>query len=380
MNPNARTYTVEFPGLVLELEAESYPGSGDAEVLGDSRWTFHRSDLERAGLLDPEEPFLHVSTYGDGRTDEAPLLDALAGDRFGYPEDEDERRAWDEAEELESSDVDACIVALRALLERADERRRHEDGAEPWRVRVLWYGECSAFWAFHDITHALEDVDWSGGSAGVYLAGGWAEDRANLEGARRAVRAGVPVGEVLAELAGLRGAFRERFGDESTALADFLDGGNARDDDGEREHAERVRDLAAEVLESLDEDAREEDALERAWEYVDGAAGNLDDEEAARVLVFTSHADRAEEYADGDSTDLAVRAFGALLGDVEEAIGERFEAERCPHCEERRRVQSTATTDDGREVPGIVCAQCARDLEPEELDEYLAASREEAGA
>lgn len=343
-------YTVNLPGLVLELDCESYPGHGDPDLLGNSRFTFLAEDLRAAGLLDSAEPFTFYTRNGYGEEFDSPLMDTLLGAGDLDAEDlEEARERFAESGEVQTSNVDAAIVTLRAFLEWAEERvRSGPSGTPPHVLRVAWYGECSVFWAFHDLTHALEDVDYSEDRAGIYLEGAWAEDRANLQGAQRAARAGVPVSEILAELAGLRTAFAERFeGERSTALADFLEASGVRSEEGASEYAQRVEDLASDIVANAEPGASLDALTESAWEYVDGQS--LSDADAGEVLLYTSNADRAEEWADGDTTDLASRAFGALLGDVEDSLRERFEVHACADCAE-------ALPPVGRRI----CADCAR--------------------
>lgn len=357
MSHNPReTYTVDFPGLRLEIEAEAYPGQGDPDILGESQFTFQAEDVR--ALDEDGEPFLFVQE-SQVRTFETPLVEILADFEDNPPESDEDRAERLAVEEFTTRNVDAAIVALAGIVESARLAWRDSPAAvrAPRTVRVRWYGECSAFWLFHDVTHAYEDVELQAGGGQVRVNGPDAEDRANLEGARRAVKAGMPLGEVLAELAGLRKAFRVRFSTESTALVDFLqdpgDGSGVDVDSMRREFRELVEDFAREVLDE-DPDRSEDDAADAAHEHVDGAASSWSFDRCARLLVGADDPRAGEDYADPDNGDaqamLGSRAFGALVGAVEARVRELHAESRCEDCADRARV-------DG----GTRCARCAAD-------------------
>lgn len=211
-------------------------------------------------------------------------------------------------------DADGGRMALATLVEWGNE------GGEPWAFE--WDGSGSPFWLFHDTAHADNDFGaweddgaWHVEATNFPAVGAWSEDRANLEGARRAVVSGVDAQAVLGELAGLAEAFRGRFGEESTALADFIDGGVPGLEEERAAYLAHVETLA-EVVASEAEDA---DAID-AHEIVDGSSSTWTERRPGIVLALCANG-WEEDYG----SDLSSRAFYALRSDVEARARELFE-------------------------------------------------------
>lgn len=300
---NAMRYQFKLGGTAFECIAD--PNALDGEdVLGNCEYHFSSS------LADELAPIVFEQTNGYGYTSRATLAEAQR-DRTG--------EQWQESGDL-TLEADGGITALAYLIAIGN---RDE---VPWLFE--WDGSGSVFWLFHDCTHALEDwtigKDSDGWTASIQALTAWAEDRANLEGARRALGAGVPVEEVIGELAGLAEAFSQRFeGEASTALDDLLNGGLPGMGDGRAEYAAHVLTLATDYAESLDDDVSPDDVDPFEWVDGDGYTPGL-------VLAFCSHGS-SEDYGEG----IEGRAFSALLMDVS---GKARELITCPECDERRQL------------------------------------------
>jgi len=345
---SAESFRLSFPGLSLIVDTDARPEHAEPELLGDSSWTFRIEDLQRIGA--DELAFRTRNGFGEERSE--PLLAALDEER-DWEDFEDE----DKAEEVQTRNVDASIVTVRALMEHAKEE--HARTGTVREVRLGWEGDSSAYWLFHDLTHAIEDVEWSEDGGGVFIGGAWEEDRANLEGARRAVRYGMDLEEVLGQLVALQGPFRERFkGEESTALQDFLAG--HEDEKNAQAYREHVQDIAADAF---DPSESLEDLEERAWEHVDGDSWL--ESYAGRILA---HSDSdGSDYVTGEEDSprvaLVARAFGALLGDVRARLQELHEESRCESCGRDPKRAGFAT-----------CEDCAEEEERPAPEDYVVSS------
>lgn len=285
-------------------------GSTSDEILGDAVYTFGE---EVSALLAEKR----LATYnGLGQAFESTLAQA---------HEEHNGEPWEEGAELRLS-VDAGIAAVALLLSRG----------EPFAFAVD-LAEGSAYWAFHDLGHADDDVsaDWGDGLADFPPVESWAEDRANLTGARRALAAGLPVDEVLGALATLRAPFAERFkGEESSALDDLLAGGfdflpeEVRPNvAGVREHIETV---ARDLLES-NPDADLDDLDELSREYADG--DGLPQRTPGVVLAaLPEFADRIDDWGE-KGAGLDLRAFAAFEGALADKVRDLA---TCPECRRAR--------------------------------------------
>lgn len=302
------TFSIKLGGVPVRLTVGD-SGTTSDEVLGDAVYTF---DADLAALLAP----MRVATYnGRGEASESTLAQSHE-ERNGDP--------WAEGEALRL-DVDAGIGAVALLLDRG----------EPFAYAVD-VAEGSAFWAFHDTGHASDDVsgDWAEGLADFPPVGAWAEDRANLTGARRALSAGLDLDEVLGALVTLRGPFSERFeGEESTALDDLLAGGLDFVPEARRpnlaEVAEHVEALARDVLDR-NPDAELDDLDDLAREQVDGD-GFANSRPGLVLAGLPDWADAAEDIDKAPALD--VRAWYAL----ESAVTARVrELATCPECSRAR--------------------------------------------
>lgn len=279
-------YTFSIDGTPFSVSADPDAYDDGSDSLGDSRFTFAEGPL-----ADELARVVLVVYNGLGESSEGTLA--------RYVEDMT-RDPWGGGDLV--LDPDAGIAALAHLSERGSD--------EP--IPFHWDGSGSAYWLFHDVSHASEDAtammlgDEEGTPAVDFPAPlSWAEDRANVEGAQRALRAGVPLDEILGELAGVAEAFRERFSEPSTALADFLDSLDPLPE-GLADYRRDVRDLAAEYL-SQNEDVSADDV--DPYEWVDGSAWITST--PGLVLAFSEHGG-TDDYG----TELADRAYGAMLGDV----------------------------------------------------------------
>lgn len=234
--------------------------------------------------------------------------------------------AWEDGESLRL-EADGGIAALCYLADRGN-----EDG-EPWRFE--WDGSGSAFWLFHDVTHAAEDFSADAGGLEVYgppaELTAYEEDRANVEGAKLAKAAGIDAAEIAAELAGLGSAFRERFGQDSEALSDLLASGELIDDTSEHSrtaYREHVQSIAEQCAEHTDEDEEPD-----AWEHVPEDLGGWP---AWAILTHSDHdGEELSETLDG-------RAFYALQADATERARELL---TCDECGDRKRIDATTCED-----------------------------------
>lgn len=146
------------------------------EYLGDSRWRFLKTDIEKIES--------HFDMFGSRLYERHEDLDTL--------EDDD----W-----VEYCNTDSGILIL-ACMEKL--------GGE-WSIE--WSGE-SEYWFFHDVDHAQFDtwVGEKGNSPELTIDSGSQEERALINGAKSALRAGVSLGSVCQQLAKAEKYFEERFG------------------------------------------------------------------------------------------------------------------------------------------------------------------------
>lgn len=189
---------VKVGNATVHLSTEEYPGD---DLLGEGRWTFRYADLERAI---PEE-FEHRYQNGYGPNSES-LWTALEAE---CPEIEEwDSETEDPPETVSLSNADFAILILA---------RFGKIGGE---FTVEWEGS-SAFWAFHDIAHAANDVCDDGEGAEIEVDGE-REDTAHCDGGLNAIREGVPLADIVVEL--VRGAeeFQSRFGYPSSGLERLL--------------------------------------------------------------------------------------------------------------------------------------------------------------
>lgn len=281
------TFSFKINGTRFECVAD--PDALGEDILGDCEFRF---DAELARLLAP----VVWHEANDFRSFDGTLAESQEN-RTG--------EEWEDGEPLRL-EADGGIRALCVLAELGE-----RDG-EPWRFE--WDGSGSAFWLFHDVTHAAEDFGaweedgtWHVEASQFPAVLAWNEDRANLEGARRAIRAGVAVDEVLAELANVAEPFSDRFaGEESTALDDLLASGELADvaDVTEEDFRAYVEATAVECEEGTDPDEDPD-----GWEWIgDGTALP-----AWAVLTF---ADFDGRDVGDESATVTDRAFYALAQSV----------------------------------------------------------------
>lgn len=318
------TFALKVLGVDVRLTViDSGLTSGD--VLGDARYRF-RGEVAR--LLAP----MRLTTYN--RDLSRSFETTLDGSRVDEGLD-----AFDpEVDDVLDLGTDAGIAAVALLLDRG----------EPFEVEVdLDTSTDGPFWAFHDLGHAADDVsaDWESGSADFPGPTVWAEDRANVEGARRALGAGVSVDVVLGALSRLGAPFLERFGEASTALDDLLDGEGLPDDVRARvdEVAGRVESTAVDFLDWADADLDLDDLLESALEYGEEVRHASP---GVVVVALRGFDNLADAYGSGESgPDVEARAAYAFGGAVVEAVRRLAQ---CEDCEQERRRPGATT-----------CATCA---------------------
>lgn len=321
-------YTLKILGVDVRL-AVLDSGLASDEVLGDAVYRFE-GDLAR--LLAP----MRLATY---TADFSRSFERTLGD---YAEDATGEAFDPEVDDVLALPVDAGIGAVALLLDRG----------EPFEVEVdLDTSTDGPFWAFHDLAHAVDDCggDWDEGLADFPPPSAWAEDRANLEGARRALRAGVDFDTVLGVLARLRDAFRERFeGEESTALDNLLDGGldflpddvRARIETPEQVEA-RVESTARDMLDYAPADADLDDLDDLAREYGEGVGHTCP---GAVVAALRDFDDLADCYGPGEAgPDMSGRAAYAFGGALAVAVRRLAQCEECEV--DRRRPGSTTCAD-----------------------------------
>lgn len=199
--------------LVLSTDCTGAPTNPDEP---SGTWTFQRADLRRLRLRDFAEE--SVTRGGDVRRSSGSLADDLRGE--GYDDGE--------SDEIHVSDPDTAIRLLAIMR------------TKPGTFTVEYSADGSEYWAWHDIGHAEHDTEigsvWRKGQTGTdgrqsdgrravqIHVDGDAEDRALTRGARESVRRGVPLAEIVRELASVAKDFAERFDYETDSLAVFLAG------------------------------------------------------------------------------------------------------------------------------------------------------------
>ena len=183
-----------------------------AEFPGTCLFRFDLAELARLQMLD------HVERV-DVRRDGTERRTMLADDFSENAQTESgetladysrENSDWPESGMVETSDVDGALLVIGLMAEQGGE------------FSFSWTSEGSAFWLHHDLAgHVAHDVDVSDGDASLEVDD-WREERAHVEGARSALRAGVPLCEIVREIVDTESAFRERFDCECGALETFL--------------------------------------------------------------------------------------------------------------------------------------------------------------
>lgn len=173
--------TIGTATVDVDATSDSYPG----EMLGDGSWEFAFKDLERFA---DEKMDIHMEIH-EFDDDEKPEPDST----------------------LTVSDADTAILLLYRM------------GRTGEKFAVSYEGPDSAYWAFHDIDHARNDVgDTDDGKGEIYIDGA-NEDRALSQGATLALEYGIPVADIVRELVKAESAFSERFVHDSSALESFCD-------------------------------------------------------------------------------------------------------------------------------------------------------------
>lgn len=187
-------YVAKIGRATVRFSIDADPTGEHAEFQGGSTMTFDPVDVERFQDID-------AGNYSmDGRRHGYPLGDLL---RESEPDDDDP---------VPCSNADACIMMLAAM------------GLAGGEYDVEYTSDGSAFWLFHDLSHARHDVEVGddGRQLTISISGDHDERRAHVEGGREALRAGMGLAEVVREIVGNEGEFGERFGVASGALDDLL--------------------------------------------------------------------------------------------------------------------------------------------------------------
>lgn len=206
--------------LVLSTDCAGFAGDPNDGGAGSGTWTFQRADLRRLRLRDFCEE--SVTRGGDVRRSSESLAESLRTE--GYDDGE--------SDEIQVSDPDTAIRLLAIMR------------TKPGTFTVEYSADGSEYWAWHDIGHAEHDTEigsvWRKGQTGtdgkesdgrravqIYVDGD-NEERALTRGARESVRRGVPLAEIVRELASVAKDFAERFEYETDSLAVFLAGCEVR--------------------------------------------------------------------------------------------------------------------------------------------------------
>jgi hypothetical protein len=207
-------FTYGKASLVLLTDCAGDPGDPQEGGAGSGTWRFRREDIKRLRLRDYCEE--SVTRGGDVRRGSGSLADDLRENGYDDPEHY--------PDEIPVSDADTAIRLLAIMRTKSGE------------FQVTYDSEGSEYWAWHDIGHAEHDCDigerWTraksdkaDGRRGVMIyVDGEREERALVRGARESVRRGVPIAEIVRELASVAAAYSERFEYESSALETFLRG------------------------------------------------------------------------------------------------------------------------------------------------------------
>lgn len=202
--------------LILSTDCAGDAIDNDNGGPGSGTWIFDRKEI--ASLRLRAYCAEDTTRGGDVRRSSLSLAQELR----------DESYSGSEPDEIQVSDADMAIRLLSIM--------RTKSGT--FHVRHVSDG--SEYWAWHDIGHAEHDCEigsvWRKGQTGTdgkasdgrravqIHVDGDAEDRALVRGARESVRRGVPIAEIVRELAQAEGAFRERFEYDADCLATFLAG------------------------------------------------------------------------------------------------------------------------------------------------------------
>lgn len=162
--------------------------------LGEGIWTFSYADLQ---LAIPEH-FRHRYSFQYGTSSES-FWEAL---KLECPE-------IGKSETVSIGNTDLAILILAQF------------GAMGGEFSVLWEGK-SAFWPYHDMHHARNDVCVDDEGAEIEIDGD-RETSALIGASLDTLRAGIALSDIVEELVQAEHAFFARFGYESFALPRFLD-------------------------------------------------------------------------------------------------------------------------------------------------------------
>lgn len=307
-------FNIAGTAFEVETDAQARDDVG-GELLGDCLFRFADElacDLSEVTL---EEYILNGTAY-------RATLAARQEDRTGVP--------WRSGDDLEL-DADAGIAAMAYLIDLGNE----DD--EPWRFR--WDGSGSVFWLFHDLTHAIED--FSADAGGQHAHGpsqqltAFEEDRANLEGAKLALDAGVDAGEICNQLAGLAKAFRIRFREDSTALSDLLKSGALSGGEFTAQaYTEHVACFARDCAEAFEDEPDDCDGFEYTPE--------TDSSFPAWAVLLYSDNRRAGECMGDDEQSLGASAYWALNYDITEQARDLL---TCVDCGDHKKIEDSLCVD-----------------------------------
>ena len=308
---------IKFQIKDATFEADTAPEAlyADEEMLGECLFIFQDELADRLGVVTLEE----YNAMGEGYSS---TMDERNQERSG----EEEREPGEDLE-LGADGSIGCLAYLADLGPAPD--------GEPWRF--MWKGSGSVFWLFHDIIHAREDFSADAGQGHTYGPSAqltsYEEDRANLEGAKLALAAGVSPDEVCEQLAGLAPAFLERFGDPSTALDDLLKSGVFEEDEttSAAAYASEIEGYAKECAEAYEDNPGDLHGDEHTPENPDFPTW--------AILTHSEYVEDAKQY---EPADLDALAFCAMSMDVAEAARELL---TCPECEDDKKVEAETCED-----------------------------------
>lgn len=158
--------------------------------------TFHEGYEEFTGECAWSTKYVHLAQMlQEGMTDKH-LCDYVS-----IPDEYDDD---DESELISNADALICFLAAASQ-------------ADPHTYEIEYHGE--PYWFFHDSVHAEYD---SGDGSDLYV-NEESEERALPIGAERAARHGVPIADIVRELAKAGAEFEDRFGYKFDPLTAFFD-------------------------------------------------------------------------------------------------------------------------------------------------------------